>query len=79
MVGLDGRPLDGVFLVRFSVAEEGTLEGRRWEESLYVDSRGGRFAAVLGRFSALPADALARGFPVDAAAPGGVSYRVVPR
>ena len=79
IVGPDSRPLEGVFLVRFSVAEQGSLDGRRWEESLYVDARGGRFSAVLGRFAPLPADALAPGFPVDAAAPPGVSYRVVPR
>lgn len=79
VVGPDGRPLDGVFLVRFSVPEEGAPEARRWEEALYVDSRGGRFAAVLGRLRPLPADALSPGFPVDAAPPTGVSYRIVPR
>lgn len=74
-----GRPLTGAFLVRFSLPDEGSLEGARWEESLYVDAKGGRFAALLGRSNPLPADALAPGVPLDAAAPPGVAYRVVPR
>ncbi|TBR17115.1 AMIN domain-containing protein, partial [bacterium] len=74
-----GRPLDGVFLVRFSVPDEGTLDAPRWQESVYVDARGGRFLAVLGRGRALPNAALAPGSPLDAAAPAGVAYRIVPR
>ncbi|MBI5597256.1 MAG: AMIN domain-containing protein [Elusimicrobia bacterium] len=74
-----GRPLDGVFLVRFSLPDEGGLDDARWTESLYVDARGGRFSAILGRFSPLPSDAVDAGFPLDAAPPPGVSWRVVPR
>lgn len=74
-----GRPLDGVFLVRFSLPEEGVLEGSRWEQSSYVDARGGRFTAVLGREDPIPAGALRPGVPLDAAAPPGVAWRVVPR
>lgn len=74
-----GRPLTGAFLVRFSLSDEGSLDGSRWEESLYVDAKGGRFAALLGRSNPLPAGALAPAVPLDAAAPPGVSYRVVPR
>lgn len=74
-----GRPLTGSFLVRFSLPDEGSLEGSRWEESVYVEAEGGRFAALLGRSNPLPAGALAPGVPLDAAAPAGVSYRVVPR
>lgn len=74
-----GRPLDGVFLVRFSVPDDGVLDAARWEESVYVDARGGRFTAVLGRGRALPAGALPASSPLDAAAPAGVAYRVVPR
>jgi hypothetical protein len=74
-----GRPLTGAFLVRFSLPDEGSLEGSRWEESVYVDAKGGRFAALLGRSNPLPSGALAPGVPLDAAAPPGVSYRVVPR
>lgn len=74
-----GRPLDGVFLVRFSLPDQGGLSDERWAESLYVDARGGRFAAVLGRTRPLPSDALSAGSPVDAAPPPGTSWRVVPR
>lgn len=74
-----GRPQDGVFLVRFSVPDDGVLEASRWEESVYVDARGGRFTAVLGRGRPLPAGALPASSPLDAASPAGVAYRVVPR
>lgn len=74
-----GRPLDGVFLVRFSVPDEGAPAAARWSENLYVDARGGRFSAVLGRTRPLPAGARAPNTPLDAAAPPGVAWRVVPR
>lgn len=74
-----GRPQDGVFLVRFSVPDDGVLDSARWEESVYVDARGGRFSAILGRGRPLPAGALPASSPLDAAAPAGVAYRVVPR
>ena len=74
-----GRPQNGVFLVRFSVPDDGMPSSPRWTESLYVDARGGRFSAILGRFSALPSDAVDAGTPLDAAPPPGVSWRVVPR
>lgn len=74
-----GRPQNGVFLVRFSLPDEGGMTAVRWAESLYVDARGGRFSAILGRFSPLPSDAVAAGVPLDAAPPPGVSWRVVPR
>ena len=79
LVDGSGRPLDGVFLVRFSLPEDGVLEGSRWVESTYVDARGGRFTAVLGREHPLPTGALSPGVPLDAAAPPGVAWRVVPR
>lgn len=79
IVDAAGRPLSGVFLVRFSVPDEGSLSSERWTESLYVDASGGRFSAVLGRQKPLPEDALDPGFPLDAAAPSGLSWRVVPR
>lgn len=74
-----GRPQNGVFLVRFSLPDEGGLASARWKESLYVDARGGRFSAILGRFNPLPSDAVDAGIPLDAAPPPGVSWRVVPR
>lgn len=74
-----GRPLTGSFLVRFSLPDEGSLDGTRWEEALYVDAEGGRFSALLGRSNPLPSGAVAPGVPLDAAAPPGVAYRVVPR
>ncbi|MBI3300189.1 MAG: AMIN domain-containing protein [Elusimicrobia bacterium] len=77
IVDAAGQPLSGVFLVRFSLPDGGS--GERWSEALYVDARGGRFAAVLGRRKRLPDDALAPGSPLDAAPPAGLSWRVIPR
>ncbi|MDE2291838.1 MAG: hypothetical protein KGL53_07125, partial [Elusimicrobia bacterium] len=79
IVDAAGRPLSGVFLVRFSLPDLGSPDAPRWAEDLYVDARGGRFESVLGRFSPLPSDSLDPGAPLDAAPPPGVSWHVIPR
>lgn len=63
-----GRPLEGSFLLRFSV-----LAGPKdsWTESRYVRSQGGRFTALLGGKRPVPA-----GARVVAEAPAGTGWTV---
>ncbi|TBR21715.1 hypothetical protein EPO15_09570 [bacterium] len=67
-----GRPLDGSYLLRFSVA------GEAWSESRYVKAEGGRFSALLGSRTPLPDSALRGTARVLADPPAGTGWSVLP-
>lgn len=68
-----GRPLDGSYLLRFSVLGDGR---EPWTEQRYVKSEGGRFTTVLGSRKPLP-DAVLRGaYRLLVEAPPGTGWAV---
>lgn len=73
-----GRPLDGSFLLRFSLREDGQAGRESWSEQRYVKSEGGKFSATLGSRKPLPESALGGGRVVFVEAPPGTGWRVAP-
>lgn len=72
-----GRPLDGSFLLRFSLREQGGAGRESWSEQRYVKTEGGKFSAILGSRKPLPEAALRGGRTVFVEAPPGTGWRVV--
>ena len=71
-----GRPLDGSYLLRFSVHGDGADAKEAWSESRYVKSEGGKFSALLGSRKLLPDAALRGGYRLVVEAPPGTGWTV---
>lgn len=73
-----GRPLEGSYLLRFTVLPDGGGVKDAWSEQRYVKAEGGRFAAVLGTRRALPDSALRGAYRLSVEAPAGTGWSVSP-
>lgn len=73
-----GRPLEGSYLLRFTLQPEGAAAKDAWSEQRYVKAEGGRFAAVLGTRRAIPESALRGSYRLSVEAPAGTGWTVSP-
>lgn len=74
----DGRPLEGSYLLRFTLQPDGAAAKDAWTEQRYVKAEGGRFAAVLGTRRAIPDSALRGAYRLSVEAPAGTGWTVSP-
>lgn len=73
-----GRPLEGSYLLRFTLLPDGAAAKDAWSEQRYVKAEGGRFAAVLGTRRAIPDAALRGAYRLSVEAPAGTGWSVSP-
>ncbi|MDE2292767.1 MAG: hypothetical protein KGL53_11855, partial [Elusimicrobia bacterium] len=74
---VQGRPLDGTYLLEFRLYEAGATRPA-WSESSYVKAQAGRFTATLGSRAPLPGAVLEGGYRLEAAAPAGTDWTARP-
>lgn len=73
-----GRPLDGSYLLRFTLLPDGASAKDAWSEQRYVKAEGGRFVAVLGTRRPVPEAALRGAYRLSVEAPAGTGWTVSP-
>ena len=72
-----GRPLEGSYLLRFSV-RSGSDPAEAWSERRYVRADGGRFAVTLGDKNPVPDAALRGAYRLIVETPPGTGWNVAP-
>lgn len=73
-----GRPLEGSYLLRFTLSPDGASAKDAWSEQRYVKAEGGRFSAVLGTRRAIPGSVLSGAYRLSVEAPAGTGWTVSP-